>query len=59
VSFAAPDGAAERLAAAGVVGAVRDGRLRLSCHLHNDEADVDRALEALVPARLGDYSSTS
>jgi selenocysteine lyase/cysteine desulfurase len=38
---------------------VRDGRLRLSCHLHNDEADVDRALEALVPARLGDYSSTS
>jgi selenocysteine lyase/cysteine desulfurase len=59
VSFPAPDGAVERLATAGVVGAMRDGRLRLSCHLHNDEADVDRALEALVPARRRGYSSTS
>jgi selenocysteine lyase/cysteine desulfurase len=53
VSFAAAAGAAERLAAAGVVGSVRDGRLRLSCHLHNDDADVDRALAALVPTRAG------
>ncbi|HEX6421526.1 MAG TPA: aminotransferase class V-fold PLP-dependent enzyme [Acidimicrobiales bacterium] len=49
VSFAAPGDAAGRLAAAGVVGSVRDGRLRLSCHLYNDEADVDRALDVLVP----------
>src|SRR5690606_33191404 len=42
VSFAAPGDAAARLAAAGVVASVREGRLRLSCHLYNDEADVDR-----------------
>lgn len=48
VSLAVPAGAAERLASAGVVGAVRAGRLRLSCHLYNDEADVDRALDVLL-----------
>lgn len=51
VSLAAPDGTAERLAAAGVVASVRAGRLRLSCHLHNDAADVDRALDVLAGDR--------
>ena len=46
VSVAHP-GAAERFAAAGVRAAVRAGRARLSFHLYNTEADVDRALEAL------------
>jgi len=40
-------GAAERLAAAGVRAAVRAGRARVSFHLYNTQADVDRALEAL------------
>lgn len=48
VSVDAPDGAAQRLAAAGVVASVRAGRLRLSCHLYNDVADVDRALDLLT-----------
>jgi selenocysteine lyase/cysteine desulfurase len=39
--------AAEQFAAAGVRAAVRAGRARLSFHLYNTEADVDRALEAL------------
>ena len=43
----APD-AAERLAAAGVMAAGRDGALRLSCHLYTTERDVDRALSALA-----------
>jgi selenocysteine lyase/cysteine desulfurase len=51
VSLAAPDGTAERLAEAGVVASVRAGRLRLSCHLNNDEADVDRALDVLTNDR--------
>jgi selenocysteine lyase/cysteine desulfurase len=42
-----PDGLAERLATRDVVGAVRGGRLRLGFHAFNDEADVDRALDAL------------
>jgi selenocysteine lyase/cysteine desulfurase len=46
VSVAHPD-AGERFAAAGVRAAVRAGRARLSFHLYNTEADVDRALEAL------------
>jgi selenocysteine lyase/cysteine desulfurase len=37
-----------RLAAAGVVSAVRAGRTRLSCHLYNTENDVDRVLGALA-----------
>ncbi len=40
-------GAAERLARAGIVAAVRGGRLRTSWHVYNDEADVDRVLAAL------------
>jgi selenocysteine lyase/cysteine desulfurase len=41
-------GAEERLAAAGVRAAVRDGRLRASFHLYTTEADVDAALDALT-----------
>ncbi|HEX2374026.1 MAG TPA: hypothetical protein VHO93_08595, partial [Actinomycetota bacterium] len=37
----------QRLAAAGVDVAFRRGRLRVSPHLYNTEADVDRALEVL------------
>jgi selenocysteine lyase/cysteine desulfurase len=36
-----------KLAAGGIVGAERGGRLRMSWHVYNDESDVDRALEAL------------
>jgi hypothetical protein len=42
-----PPGAAERLARAGVRDAVRDGGVRVSCHLYNTPADVDAALDAL------------
>lgn len=38
-------GAAERLERAGIVAAVRGGRLRTSWHVYNDESDVDRVLE--------------
>jgi selenocysteine lyase/cysteine desulfurase len=48
VSVEAPDGTAQRLAAAGIVASVRAGRLRLSCHLHNDIGDIDRALDVLA-----------
>ena len=41
-------GAAERLQHAGIVAAVRGGRLRTSWHLYNDEDDVDRALDAMA-----------
>jgi selenocysteine lyase/cysteine desulfurase len=41
-------GAEERLAAAGVRAAVRDGRMRASFHLYTTEADVDMALDALT-----------
>ena len=37
----------QELAAAGVDVALRDGNLRVSPHLYNTEADVDRALEVL------------
>lgn len=47
VSLSVADGAAESLKRAGVRASVRAGRLRLSCHLYNDEEDVDRALAAL------------
>lgn len=36
------------MAAAGVIGAVRAGRLRLSFHLSTTDADVDRAVAALA-----------
>ena len=48
VSLDAADEETERLAGAGVKAAVRANRVRLSCHLYNDEADVDRALEVLT-----------
>jgi selenocysteine lyase/cysteine desulfurase len=48
VSVAVPDGAAEALAARGVSAAVRAGGLRVSFHLHNDEADVDAVAEAIA-----------
>lgn len=38
-----------RLRAAGVVAAVREGRLRLSFHCYNDETDLERLLSALAP----------
>jgi selenocysteine lyase/cysteine desulfurase len=41
-------GAAERLERAGIVAAMRGGRLRTSWHVYNTEADVDRVLEALA-----------
>jgi selenocysteine lyase/cysteine desulfurase len=40
--------AARRLAEADVVASMRAGRLRLSFHLVNDEADVDTAVRALA-----------
>jgi selenocysteine lyase/cysteine desulfurase len=43
VSVAAGDSVRARLAAAGVVTAGRDGRVRLAFHLYNDASDVDRA----------------
>jgi selenocysteine lyase/cysteine desulfurase len=41
-------GAADTLAGAGIMAAVRGGRLRTSWHLYNTEADVDVALQALL-----------
>jgi selenocysteine lyase/cysteine desulfurase len=46
VSVDVPD-ATERLARAGIVAAMRAGRLRTSWHVYNDEHDVDRVLDAL------------
>jgi selenocysteine lyase/cysteine desulfurase len=40
-------GAEERLAAGGVVAAVRAGMVRASWHVYNTEADVDRVLELM------------
>jgi selenocysteine lyase/cysteine desulfurase len=53
-----PDGTAGRLDAAGIAASVRAGRLRLSCHLYNDEADVDRALDVLAGAGVPDGQGT-
>jgi selenocysteine lyase/cysteine desulfurase len=41
-----PDGLVERLAAEKVYVAPRLGRIRISPHVYNDEADVDRFLDA-------------
>lgn len=41
------EGAAKRLAAAGIIATEWRGNLRLSFHVHNDEADVDAALAVL------------
>ncbi|WP_433037598.1 aminotransferase class V-fold PLP-dependent enzyme [Actinomycetospora sp. CA-053990] len=42
------EGAADRLAAAGIRAALRGGAARLGFHLHNTHADVDAVLEALA-----------
>jgi selenocysteine lyase/cysteine desulfurase len=42
------DDAAARLERAGIVAAMRGGRLRTSWHVYNDEGDVDRVLEVLL-----------
>ena len=47
------DAAFERLQAAGVACSVRDGAVRLSFHLYNDEADVELAAAPLRPAGIG------
>jgi selenocysteine lyase/cysteine desulfurase len=41
-------GGAERLERAGIVAALRGGRLRASWHVYNTDADVDAALDALT-----------
>jgi selenocysteine lyase/cysteine desulfurase len=41
-------GAAERLETAGIVAAVRGGRLRVSWHVYNTVDDVDRVLDVLT-----------
>ncbi len=46
VSVDIPD-ASERLARAGIVAAMRGGRLRTSWHVYNDERDVDEVLDVL------------
>jgi selenocysteine lyase/cysteine desulfurase len=47
------DAAEEVLAAAGVVGALRAGKVRLSFHLYNGEEDVEVAARALAPLVAG------
>ena len=42
------EGAADKLAAAGIKAAVRGGRLRTSWHVYNTAADVERTLDVLV-----------
>ena len=42
------DGAAERLAAAGVRAAVRAGKARVSFHVYSTDDDVDLAVAALA-----------
>jgi selenocysteine lyase/cysteine desulfurase len=46
-----PDDVAHRLASADIIASVRAGSLRLSCHLYNDDADIDRTLDALTSRR--------
>ncbi len=41
-------GAAERMERAGILAALRGGRLRTSWHVYNDAADVDRLLDVLA-----------
>ena len=48
VSVRCPPDVAERLAEAGIAAAVRAGRLRLSFHLYNSDADVEAVLRALA-----------
>ncbi|MGH9210261.1 MAG: aminotransferase class V-fold PLP-dependent enzyme [Acidimicrobiales bacterium] len=51
VAVDAAPGTADRLRDAGVIASIRAGRLRLSCHLYNTDADVDRALDVLTPVK--------
>jgi selenocysteine lyase/cysteine desulfurase len=53
VALDAPDGVAQRLADAGIVTSTRAGRLRVSCHLYNDEADIDGVLDVLTDLGTG------
>ena len=46
-----PNGLVERLAEDGCYVALRLGRMRISPHVYNDEADVDRFLAAFRQAR--------
>jgi len=48
-----PDGAIERLATENVHVAPRLGRMRVSPHVYNDEADIDRFIEVFQRLRLG------
>lgn len=57
VSLAGDDRAAERLRAAGIKVSVRAGRIRISPHLYNEDADIDRALDALHAADAGERSA--
>jgi selenocysteine lyase/cysteine desulfurase len=47
VSLEVDDGAADRLAVAGIKASLRAGRLRLSFHTHNTDDDVDRVIAVL------------
>lgn len=47
IVFCDSEGAADRLARAGIQAAVRGGRLRTSWHVYNTVADVERALDVL------------
>ena len=60
VSLDAADETTERLTGAGVKASVRANRVRLSCHLYNDQEDVDRTLEILTgPIHAGGGSSSA
>jgi len=47
VSLTVADSAPGRLAQAGIKASVRAGRVRISCHLYNNQSEIDRVLEAL------------
>ena len=47
IVFCDSEGAADRLALAGIQAAVRGGRLRTSWHVYNTVADVERALDVV------------
>jgi selenocysteine lyase/cysteine desulfurase len=48
ILYVASSGGHERLLAKGIRASVRAGRTRVSFHIYNSEADVDRAVEALA-----------
>ncbi len=51
IVFSDVEGAAEKLADAGIQAAVRGGRLRTSWHVYNTMADVERTLDCAVGLR--------